>query len=80
MNKTKYTNNELLGIMGDLPKFKAYVIEKMQEGYYMGTVDWFFYKDDYDKELYELNKELYDEVFNGNDEVKITINWSLEIN
>lgn len=80
MNKTKYTNNELLGIMGDYPKFKAYVIEKMQEGYYKGTVDWSFYRDDYDEDLYKLNKEIYDEVFNGEDEVKITINWSLEIN
>lgn len=80
MNKTKFTNNELIGIMGDYPKFKAYVKEQMDKGLWNGTVDWFFYKDDYDVELYELNKELYDEVFNGEDEVKITVNWSLEIN
>jgi hypothetical protein len=80
MNKTKFTNNELIGIMGDYPKFKAYVKEQMEKGLWKGTVDWFFYKDDYDEELYELNKELYDAVFDGEDEVKITINWSLEIN
>ena len=80
MNKTRYTNNELLGVMGDIYKFYEYVKEKMDRGIFRGSVEWFFYKSDYDEDLYELNKELYDEVFDGNDEVSIMIDWSLEIN
>ena len=80
MSRAKYTNNDLLGLMGDYPKFKAYVMEQMERGYWKGTVDWTFSKNRFSDELYNLNKTLLDDMFDGEDEFTITINWSLEIN
>ena len=79
MNTTKFTNNEILGILGHWSRFNKYVITQMENGICRGTVDWTFRKDNYDERTYELNKSLFDEVFNGNNELTITINWSLEI-
>lgn len=79
MGETTITNNELLGKMGDYPKFQAYVAEQLKAGYWNGKVDWTFRKKNYDPYLYDLNREMFDEIFAGREEFTVTIEWSVDI-
>ena len=71
--ENKLTNAEILSQMGDMEKFREYIVEEIKKGNMEGTVQWNFYKEDYDEEFQRNNKDLMEYLFGDNEETSIDI-------
>lgn len=69
------TNKEILEIFGEYEKVKTEIAERVYKGEFFGSMEWFFYKEDYEVITDEMEK-----VFNGEDVASITIEWGLNFN
>ena len=68
------TNKEILDIFGEYEKVIMDIDEQVVRGVSLGSMEWFFYREDYDTITPEM-----EEVFNGRDVASICIEWSLDI-
>lgn len=68
------TNKEILDIFGEYEKVIMDIGEQVVRGKSSGSMEWFFYREDYD----EITPEM-EEIFDGEDVASICIEWSLDI-
>ena len=68
------TNREILDIFGEYEKIVTEINEKISFGETSGSMEWCFYREDYD----EVTEEM-EEVFAGEDTASIFIEWNLSI-
>lgn len=68
------TNKEILDIFGEYDKVVAEVCERVANGKTSGTMEWFFYREDYDVITDDMEK-----IFKGFDDASICIEWNLSI-
>lgn len=68
------STKEILDIFGEYEKVTIEIGEDISRGRTHGSMEWFFFREDYD----EITKEM-EEVFDGEDTTSICIDWSLNI-
>lgn len=68
------TNKEILDIFGEYEKVIMDIGEHVVKGKSSGSMEWFFYREDYDTITPEM-----EEIFDGEDIASICIEWSLDI-
>ena len=68
------TNKEILEIFREYTKVVIELSERIAKGETSGSMEWFFYKDDYD----EITEEM-EEIFDGEETTSILIEWCLNI-
>ena len=68
------TTKEILDIFGEYEKVIDTISEHIFARETSGSMEWFFYRDDYD----DITPEM-EEFFNGEDMESIFIDWNLDI-